>query len=106
MTQDLVVTEDDCGTSNGVAMKALIEGGEVIEALRDRILGRVVTVDVVHPETQETLFESGTLLDEDRSTRSSAWASTRCACARRSPARPATGCARSATAATWAAACW
>ncbi len=66
VTQDLVVTEDDCGTSNGVAMKALIEGGEVIEALRDRILGRVVTVDVVHPETQETLFETGTLLDEDR----------------------------------------
>ncbi|HWS74054.1 MAG TPA: DNA-directed RNA polymerase subunit beta' [Quisquiliibacterium sp.] len=65
VTQDLVVTEDDCGTSNGVAMKALIEGGEVIEALRDRILGRVATVDVVHPETQETVYESGTLLDED-----------------------------------------
>jgi DNA-directed RNA polymerase subunit beta' len=65
VTQDLVVTEDDCGTGNGVAMKALIEGGEVIEALRDRILGRVASVDVVHPETQETLFESGTLLDED-----------------------------------------
>ena len=41
VTQDLVVTEDDCGTSNGVAMKALVEGGEVIEALRERILGRV-----------------------------------------------------------------
>src|SRR5438477_105387 len=40
VTQDLVVTEDDCGTSNGVAMKALVEGGEVIEALRARILGR------------------------------------------------------------------
>ncbi len=65
VTQDLVVTEDDCGTSNGVAMKALIEGGEVIEALRDRILGRVASTDVVNPETQETLYESGTLLDED-----------------------------------------
>jgi len=41
VTQDLVVTEDDCGTTNGVAMKALIEGGEVVEALRERILGRV-----------------------------------------------------------------
>ena len=41
VTQDLVVTEDDCGTSNGVAMKALVEGGEVIEPLRERILGRV-----------------------------------------------------------------
>ena len=64
VTQDLVVTEDDCGTSNGVSMKALIEGGEVIEALRDRILGRVAASDVVNPETQETLYESGTLLDE------------------------------------------
>ena len=65
VTQDLVVTEDDCGTSNGVAMKALVEGGEVIEALRDRILGRTVTHDVVIPETQETLFAAGELLDED-----------------------------------------
>ncbi len=65
VTQDLVVTEDDCGTSNGVAMKALIEGGEVIEALRDRILGRVAASDVVDPETQETVYEAGTLLDED-----------------------------------------
>ena len=65
VTQDLVVVEDDCGTSNGVAMKALVEGGEVIEALRDRILGRVVVADVVNPETQETVFEVGKLLDED-----------------------------------------
>ena len=65
VTQDLVVTEDDCGTSNGVAMKALVEGGEVIEPLRERILGRAVAADVVNPETQETLYEAGTLLGED-----------------------------------------
>ncbi len=65
VTQDLVVTEDDCETRNGVAMKALIEGGEVVEPLRERILGRTVVADVVHPETQATLFESGTLLGED-----------------------------------------
>ncbi|MBU3735460.1 MAG: DNA-directed RNA polymerase subunit beta', partial [Methylobacterium sp.] len=65
VTQDLVVVEDDCGTSNGVAMKALVEGGEVIEALRDRILGRVATYDVIDPETQETLYAAGTLLDEE-----------------------------------------
>ncbi len=59
------MTTDDCGTSNGASMKALIEGGEVIEALRDRILGRVAITDVIHPETQETLFEAGTLLDEN-----------------------------------------
>lgn len=65
VTQDLVVTEDDCGTQNGATMKALIEGGEVIEPLRDRILGRVVVADVVHPETEETVIEAGTLVDED-----------------------------------------
>jgi DNA-directed RNA polymerase subunit beta' len=65
VTQDLVVTEDDCGTSNGVAMKALVEGGEVIEPLRERILGRAVAADVVNPETQATLFHAGTLLGED-----------------------------------------
>jgi DNA-directed RNA polymerase subunit beta' len=65
VTQDLVVTEDDCGTKNGVAMKALIEGGEVTEALRDRLLGRVALIDIIHPETQATVIEAGTLLDED-----------------------------------------
>jgi len=65
VTQDLVVTEDDCGTSEGVVMKALIEGGEVVEALRERILGRTAAVDIIHPETQETVIEAGSLLDED-----------------------------------------
>jgi DNA-directed RNA polymerase subunit beta' len=64
VTQDLVVIEDDCGTENGAAMKAIVEGGEVIESLRDRILGRVVNADVVNPETSETVYEAGTLLDE------------------------------------------
>ena len=65
VTQDLVVVEDDCGTSNGASMKALVEGGEVIEALRDRILGRVAATDVIDPDSQATLYEAGTLLDED-----------------------------------------
>src|SRR5947199_2657452 len=65
VTQDLVVTEDDCGTGNGVAMKALVEGGEVIEPLRERILGRAAAADIVNPETQETLFYAGTLHGED-----------------------------------------
>ena len=65
VTQDLVVTEDDCGTSAGFAMKALVEGGEVVEALRERILGRVVVADVIHPDSQEVLYETGYLLDED-----------------------------------------
>ena len=65
VTQDLVITEDDCGTKNGFAVKALVEGGEVIEPLRERILGRVTGEDLVDPETQETVIFSGTMLDED-----------------------------------------
>jgi DNA-directed RNA polymerase subunit beta' len=65
VTQDLVVIEDDCGTKNGLVVKALVEGGEVVEALRERILGRVAVSDIIHPETQETVFEAGTLLSED-----------------------------------------
>jgi DNA-directed RNA polymerase subunit beta' len=65
VTQDLVVTEDDCGTQNGMNMRALVEGGEVIESLRDRILGRVTAVEVLHPETQATLLAAGQMLDED-----------------------------------------
>ncbi|MXS82057.1 DNA-directed RNA polymerase subunit beta' [Nitrosomonas oligotropha] len=65
VTQDLVVTEEDCGTGNGVVMKALVEGGEIIEALRERILGRVVANDLINSENQEVVFASGALLDED-----------------------------------------
>ena len=65
VTQDLVVIEDDCGTDQGFSMKALVEGGEVVEPLRERILGRVLTADILHPDTQEVLISTGTLLDED-----------------------------------------
>jgi DNA-directed RNA polymerase subunit beta' len=65
VTQDLVITENDCGTTHGYSMKALVEGGEVIEPLRERILGRVAAVDIVNPDTQETAIAAGTLLDED-----------------------------------------
>ena len=65
VTQDLVVTEDDCGTSNGAVLKALVEGGEVIEALRERALGRVAANDVVNPDDQSVVYPAGALLDED-----------------------------------------
>ena len=65
VTQDLVVIEDDCGAVDGVTMKALVEGGEIIEALRDRILGRVTIGEVIHPDTQQMIVEHDTLLDED-----------------------------------------
>src|SRR4051812_19477200 len=65
VTQDLVVTEEDCGTSQGVAMKALIEGGEVVESLRERILGRVSTTELINPESGQVMYPANTLLDED-----------------------------------------
>ncbi len=65
VTQDLVVVTDDCGTIAGVTMKAIMQGGDVIEPLRDRILGRTVQQEVIHPETQQLVCETGTLLNED-----------------------------------------
>jgi DNA-directed RNA polymerase subunit beta' len=65
VTQDLVVTEQDCGTHNGYLMRAIVEGGETIESLRDRILGRTAAEDVLHPETRAVLNQAGDMLDED-----------------------------------------
>jgi DNA-directed RNA polymerase subunit beta' len=65
VTQDLVVTELDCGTTEGLVTKALVKGGEVVEPLHDRILGRTTALDILHPETQEVVYTAGTLLGED-----------------------------------------
>ena len=65
VTQDLVVTEDDCGTHNGSLMRSIVEGGEVIESLRERILGRTASDDILHPEDQSVLVRAGEMLDED-----------------------------------------
>jgi len=65
VTQDLVVTEEDCGTVEGSLMRAIVEGGEVIESLRDRVLGRTAAEDVLHPETRVVLVAAGNMLDED-----------------------------------------
>ena len=63
--QDLVVTEADCGTTRGINKQALVEGGEVVIPLRDRILGRVVIGDIVDPADGKTvLVPDGTLLTE------------------------------------------
>ena len=64
VAQDMVVLEDDCGTENGLNMHPIIEGGDVVEPLRERILGRVTARDITKPGTDEVVCESGTLLDE------------------------------------------
>ena len=65
VTQDLVVIETDCGTQEGQLMRAIVEGGEVIESLRDRVLGRTVIDEVIHPETRQVIVPAGEMLDED-----------------------------------------
>src|SRR6201996_3000358 len=65
VTQDLVVTEQDCGTHGGYLMRAIVEGGEVIESLRDRVLGRTAADDVLHPENRSVVLKAGEMFDED-----------------------------------------
>ncbi|VAW64202.1 DNA-directed RNA polymerase beta' subunit [hydrothermal vent metagenome] len=65
VSQDNVVLEEDCGTENGVIMVPIIEGGDVVEPLQERVLGRVVAVDVLKPETDDVLIPAGTFLDEE-----------------------------------------
>jgi DNA-directed RNA polymerase subunit beta' len=64
VAQDLVVTEEDCGTEIGLLMAPLVEGGDIVEPLRERVLGRVVAQDLHVPGTEDVLVERGTLLDE------------------------------------------
>ncbi len=64
VSQDLVVTERDCGTTDGVLMYTLIEGGDVIESLRERVLGRVSAENVTKPGSDELLIPVNTLIDE------------------------------------------
>ena len=62
--QDLVVTEDDCGTTQGILREAIVQGGEVVIPLKDRILGRSVSEDVVSPSDGSKLFTAGEMIDE------------------------------------------
>ena len=69
VAQDCVVTEVDCGTMMGVEVEPLMEGGEIIQRLGERILGRVTLEDIHDPFTEELLAGAGELLDEDRAQR-------------------------------------
>ena len=64
VAQDLVITEKDCETTNGISMMPIVQGGEVVEPLHERVLGRVVAESIKIPGSDEVLFEAGTLLDE------------------------------------------
>ncbi len=105
VAQDAIVTEFDCGTMEGIEMTPLVEGGEIIEQLGERILGRVALEDVVDPYTGEVLVaaERGDRRGQGAQDRGRP-ASTGSRSARCSPARPGAASASCATAATWRAA--
>jgi DNA-directed RNA polymerase subunit beta' len=69
VAQDAVITEDDCGTIDGIFVKPLVEGGEIIERVGDRVLGRVALDDIIDPHTGEILVPANEEIDEDASRR-------------------------------------
>ncbi|WP_435219329.1 DNA-directed RNA polymerase subunit beta' [Luminiphilus sp. nBUS_07] len=64
VAQDVVVTEQDCGTDAGLVMTPVIDGGDIIESLPNRVLGRIVAQDVCKPGTDEVILDAGTMIDE------------------------------------------
>ena len=64
VAQDLVITEVDCKTENGVTLTPIVEGGDVVEPLSERVLGRMVAEDVYRPGSDELICKRNTLLDE------------------------------------------
>src|SRR5262249_12358913 len=65
VAQDVIISEQDCGTVKGIWATAIIEGGEEIESLRDRIIGRVALEDVLDPSTGEVIVDGGEEITED-----------------------------------------
>ncbi len=66
VAQDCIIVENDCGTTNSITLAPVVQGGEVIEELAERILGRTTAEDVLHPTTGELLVERDVLLDEEK----------------------------------------
>ena len=65
VSQDLVITEEDCGTKNGLTVSVIIEGGEIVEKLSQRILGRVLAEPLIDQSTKKTILKSGTIIEEN-----------------------------------------
>ena len=64
ISQDLVITNHDCGTTTGLTMTPIIEGGDIIAPLGDRVLGRVISADVIDENSGDVLVEAGTMINE------------------------------------------
>jgi DNA-directed RNA polymerase subunit beta' len=66
VAQDAIITEEDCGTRRGLTMRSVVEGGEIIAPLTDRILGRCAAIDILDPLSGKVLLKAGELLDEEK----------------------------------------
>ena len=66
VAQNCIITVHDCGTTDGIEIKTIIDGGEIVMSLADQILGRSVTVDTYHPVTNELMISAGQLIDEEK----------------------------------------
>ena len=64
VSQDMVITEEDCGTQECLQVRSVIEGGDVVVTLKERILGRVLAKDVIKPNSKDVIAPAGTLLNE------------------------------------------
>ncbi len=65
VAQDCIVTEDDCGTDNGFVMRAVIEGGDIIEPLTERILGRTTASDILDSKNNSVILNKGMIITEE-----------------------------------------
>ena len=65
VAQDVVITETNCGTERGIIVRPVVDGGNVIVSIGERILGRTIQEDILHPETGEVLVQKGKLIDEN-----------------------------------------
>ena len=65
VAQDVVITETNCGTERGIIVRSIVDGGNVIVSIGERILGRTIQEDIIHPETGEVLIKRGKLIDEN-----------------------------------------
>jgi DNA-directed RNA polymerase subunit beta' len=65
VAQDAIITEDDCGTTRGLTISAVVDGGEVIAPLSDRILGRTASIDILDPLSGKVVVAAGALIDEE-----------------------------------------
>jgi DNA-directed RNA polymerase subunit beta' len=66
VAQDCIIVEEDCGTDRGLTVRAVMDGGEVVSSLSERILGRTAAEDVLDPTTSAVLSPANTLIEEEQ----------------------------------------